>query len=89
MKDKDLQEERCWYELIDHTADTGFSVRGQGLRELYEHSAFAFFDIMALVNVIPRESRIIEVKAEDRQALLVDWLSELNYLFYYRRIDLQ
>ena len=83
MNDKELQEQRKWYELIDHTADTGFSVRGQTLEQLHEHSAFALFDIMAdLRNVTQKESRNIEVKAKDREALLVDWLSELNYLFF-------
>ena len=78
-----LHDKRNWYQLIDHTADTGFRVRGTSLKELFEHAAFALFDIMAdLKNVSNNQSKDIEVSAGDKVSLMVDWLSELNYLFF-------
>ena len=78
-----LQEKRNWYRLIDHTADTGFRVWGSSLKEVFEHAAFALFDIMAdLKNISPVAEKTVEVTCDDMEALMVDWLSELNYLFF-------
>lgn len=82
-EEKRLSNQRKWYQLIDHTADTGFRVRGKSMKTLYEHAAFALFDIMAdLRDVATVQVKNIEVRSNDRVALLVDWLSELNYLFF-------
>ncbi|HKI44808.1 MAG TPA: archease [Balneolales bacterium] len=78
-----FRNQRSWYQLIDHTADTGFRVRGSSPKELFEHAAFALFDIMAdLKNVSPDQSKDINLSAADRVSLMVDWLSELNYFFF-------
>ncbi len=71
------------YEQIDHTADVGFKVYGRTLAELFENAAFALFDIMFnLQTVTARDERRFEIESTDLEALLVDWLSELNFLFY-------
>ena len=74
------------YHHIDHTADLGIKVFGDTLAELFENAAFGLFDNIAnLENVNPDSEFSVEVQATDREALLVNWLSELNYLFLTRK----
>jgi len=74
------------YHHIDHTADLGIKVFGRTLAELFENAAFGLFDNIAnLEKVNPNSEFRVEVQATDREALLVNWLSELNYLFLTRK----
>ena len=74
------------YQYIDHTADLGIKVFGDTLAELFENAAFGLFDnITNLEKVSPNSEFSVEVQATDREALLVNWLSELNYLFLTRK----
>ena len=74
------------YHYIDHTADLGIKVFGLTLAELFENAAFGLFDNIAnLEKVNPNSEFNVEVQATDREALLVNWLSELNYLFLTRK----
>ena len=74
------------YQHIDHTADLGIKVFGLTLAELFENAAFGLFDNIAyLEKVNPNSELRVEVQATDREALLVTWLSELNYLFLTRK----
>ncbi|NIR49285.1 archease [candidate division KSB1 bacterium] len=74
------------FEHIDHTADVGIKVYGSELSDLFTHAALGLFDIIAnLEKVSPNLDRSITVEADDREALLVRWLSELNYLFFTER----
>ncbi len=74
------------YQHIDHTADLGIKVFGSTLAELFENAAFGLFDnITDLEKVNPNSEFRVEVQATDREALLVNWLSELNYLFLTRK----
>lgn len=67
-------------ELIDHTADVGLVVRGSTLPVLFERAAIGMFTILAdLSSVVPAQSELIELSADDLETLLVSWLSELNY----------
>lgn len=71
------------FEHIDHTADVGLLIYGGSLQELFENAALGLFDIITnLEKVTPTLHRQVEVSASDREALLVTWLSELNYLFF-------
>ncbi len=74
------------YQHIDHTADVGIKIFGGTLKELFENAALGLFDIIAnLEKVSPAVERQITVEASDREALLVNWLSELNFLFFTKR----
>ncbi len=74
------------YEHIDHTADAGLRVYGRTLAELFAHAAEGLFDIIAnLSKVKPVLRRTVRVEAPDLDALLVNWLSELNFLFFTER----
>jgi SHS2 domain-containing protein len=70
-----------WMETIDHTADTGVVVRAAGVEELFERAALGMFHLIAdLSGVRPARTVQVTVAAPDREALLVRWLSELNFL---------
>lgn len=70
------------YQQIEHTADAGIKAFGSNMAELFANAALGMFEIIAtLENVGTEIERLIQVEATDREALLVSWLSELNYLF--------
>ena len=73
------------YRQIAHTADVAFRIRGESLADIYINAAAA---MMATITdrrrLKPRETRLIEVEAPDREALLVSWL---NYLLYLYDVD--
>ncbi len=69
------------YEIIDHTADIGVKAYGETLSEAFENAAKAMFDIITDNSDVENKGQYdIELKAEDLEQLLVDWLSELLYL---------
>jgi SHS2 domain-containing protein len=68
------------YEVLNHTADVKFRVRGRTLAEAFAESARAVFETMT-PNCTPAGiMRRVEVEAEDIESLLADFLSELLYL---------
>ncbi|MDI9401835.1 MAG: archease [Limisphaerales bacterium] len=75
-----------WLIPIEHAADIGMNVSAATLEELYERSAWGmFFELTDLDKVSPRESRKIEIQAQGYEALLVEWLSELNFIHTVER----
>jgi len=70
------------YKQIEHTGDIGIQIFGKTLQELFTNAAFGMFEIMTdLANIERDTSEIIEVAGDGVEELLVNWLSELNYLF--------
>jgi SHS2 domain-containing protein len=70
------------FEVLEHTADIGFEVRGATLPELYVNAARALLAIAAdTASLRPVEERRITVRGADRADLLVNWLGEILYLF--------
>lgn len=70
------------YEYLYHIADAKFKAYGSTLEEAFENAAIAMFNVMIdTSNIGASELRGIEVKSPDIKGLLVDWLSELLYLF--------
>jgi len=68
------------YEVLDHTADVKFRVRGRTLAEAFAEAARAICETMA-PNCTPGGiARRIEVESEDTGSLLADFLSEILYL---------
>ncbi|MBM3252883.1 MAG: archease [Candidatus Omnitrophica bacterium] len=68
------------YKLISHTADIGVRVKGRTLKELFENSAFALFDIIAdLERVKEKERFILNLTSGNQEELLHDWLRELLF----------
>ena len=74
------QEEKIKY--IEHPSDVGFEVYGDTLEELFANAAIAMYSLMTDVDEIEADvERAIELKAEDFQSLMFDWLDELIFLF--------
>jgi SHS2 domain-containing protein len=70
------------FEVIDHTADVGIIAYGSDLKEAFANSAYGMFSLIADLDGVNEDvSRDIDVRSTDREALLVDWLNELLYLF--------
>lgn len=68
------------FEPIEHTADVGYRLYAPTLAELFAVAGRALFDaITELDSIQPQFERKIEAEAGDVEALLVAWLSELNY----------
>ena len=70
------------YEYLDHTADIKFLAYGETLEEVFENAALAMFNVIIDTSKVSGETaREIFLKSPDLESLLVDWLSELLYLF--------
>jgi SHS2 domain-containing protein len=69
------------YELLEHTADIFIKAYGKTVEEIFENSAFALFDQIAdLSRVSPVGEERVELRGENRELLLVDYLNELLYM---------
>jgi len=77
-----MQELEEGFESFEVTADEGLRAWGRSMEEAFVNAARGMLDLMVdLKGLRPLESRRIQVKGKDREALLVAWLSELLYLF--------
>ncbi len=71
------------FRILDHSSDIGLELTAPTLPELFQQAALGFYSVL-LVNpdsVRNRLSREFELRGDDREELLVDWLAELNYRF--------
>ncbi|KXB01068.1 hypothetical protein AKJ41_02820 [candidate division MSBL1 archaeon SCGC-AAA259O05] len=69
------------FEWVDHPSDIGFRAYGKSLEKAFENAALALTEIMADADKVKPEGEIsIELQAEDREALLFDWLDFFLYL---------
>ncbi|MGA9578089.1 MAG: archease, partial [Terrimicrobiaceae bacterium] len=69
-----------WLTFVDHTADAGIAVEAPDLARLFERAAYGMFSVITdLAAARATETSRISIGASDRVALLVRWLSELNY----------
>lgn len=77
MNRKDLS-----YQFIDHTADLGIIVKADSLDKLFKEAALSMTHIM--IGEIPlekNETMELNIEGEDLADLMVNWLSEILYLF--------
>ncbi len=67
------------YKFIDNiTSDVLFEAYGNDLKEVFENSALAMFEIICKVDKIAQKDKIsIEVSGKDELDLLYNWLQEL------------
>lgn len=69
------------YATFEHTADIGIEAAGDTLGELYEGLAEGLADFICdRRQAEPREMRVLNVQAEDAEALAVDFLSAVMNL---------
>ncbi len=70
------------YDFFDHTADMGLRVYGQSLAGLFENAGFALFDVLTdMARVEPRQTRRFDLRRDNVEELLVEWLGSLLYAF--------
>jgi SHS2 domain-containing protein len=70
------------FELIEHTADMGLKAYGKNLSEAFTNAAYGMFSIIAeLDNVKEKTKRHVDIKGEDKESLLFEWLNSLLYYF--------
>jgi SHS2 domain-containing protein len=68
--------------FLDHTADVGAEITAASRDELFAEAAKALLEtIVDPATVRPSLQRSFELSAPDLETLLVDWLSELVYVF--------
>jgi len=82
------------FQLIEHTADVGLIAYGRNLAEAFANAAYGLFSIIAeLRSVKETESRTLEIREDDAEGLLFEWLNSLIYIFdvemlLFRRFDI-
>ena len=70
------------WETFEHEADVGLIVRGGDGAELYANAGLALFDLVCELERVEERARYSVAGAADNvEALLVEWLNELVYLF--------
>jgi SHS2 domain-containing protein len=74
---------KAGYRFLDHTADVSVESQGKNLEEAFEQTVYSLMEtITPIFKSIPIEiERIITIEAEDKEALLFDFLTEFLYIF--------
>ena len=68
------------FEEIEHTADWAYRVRGKNLAQLFIQATLGLYSLVGMeLSSGSRTTRSIQLKAIDRESLLVAWLNELLY----------
>ncbi len=70
------------FEIIkeDATADIAYFAYGRSLAGMYENAALGLFSIITDLDKVDKiQTDMVTVEAEDREALLLDFLNELLY----------
>lgn len=78
------------YEVLEHTADLKIRAFGKDLKELFYNMAEGMFNSISPKTVklkveLEEKREKISISSPDREALLVDWLNELLYLYNVNR----
>ncbi len=74
---------KAGFEFRDHTADIQVRSWGSSLEEAFSQTAYSLMATITpdLKKITPKVKRKITIKAEDKEALLFDFLSEFLYIF--------
>ncbi len=74
------------YRILDHTADIGLELEAVTLDALFAAAARGLLHILCPNSQVkPIKSHPLQVCGEDIEELMVNWLSELNYLCQVQR----
>jgi SHS2 domain-containing protein len=85
-RDEGVRLHLSW-EAFEHEADIGLVIRASDGPELFATAGLAFFDLVCRVDaVVDRERYELSGGADDVEALLVDWLNDLVFLFQGRGV---
>jgi len=84
------------FEEIEHTADVALRVRGRDLKELLQNAALGMAQLMCEETALSDDcaEHPVEIRADDAEGLLVEWLSELVFLvevksFIFQQVEIQ
>jgi SHS2 domain-containing protein len=70
------------YSCFDHTGDVGIEVLAGTREELFAEAAVALVDLaVGWPSVVGRETQQVSISAFELDLLMVDWLSEILFLF--------
>lgn len=71
------------FKFLDHTADVSVESWGSTLEEAFSQTALSLMTTITpdLDQISPKIEKKIQIEAEDKEALLFDFLSEFLYLF--------
>ena len=71
------------FEFIDHTADVQVKCYGFTLEQAFEQAAYSLMATISpnLKEIKPSVNKLIKISAEDKKALLFDFLTEFLYIF--------
>ncbi|MBI5476806.1 MAG: archease [Ignavibacteriales bacterium] len=70
------------YKFLDHPADIGIEAIGETVADAFIHSAYGLISVIVDDSTIePHIPMHIQIDAEDKEHLLVKWLSEILYLY--------
>ncbi len=71
------------FRFLDHTADVQVECWGSSLEEAFSQCALSLMTVITpdLSKITPSIEKDIWVKAEDKESLLFDFLSEFLYIF--------
>jgi SHS2 domain-containing protein len=70
------------FDLLEHSGDVKLRARGATLEQLFANAAQGMMTYLfgeEIARIRPRQTEEITVEATDREALLVEWLSELLF----------
>jgi SHS2 domain-containing protein len=71
------------YKFVDHTADVQVKSWGRNIEEAFSQTAYSLMATITpdLNKINPNIEKVLKVEAEDKEALLFDFLSEFLYIF--------
>lgn len=74
---------KAGFEFREHTADVQVRSWGKSLEEAFSQTAYSLMATITpdLRRISPKIEKIIFIEAEDKEALLFDFLSEFLYIF--------
>ena len=73
------------HELVEHTADVGLHAWGSSLEDVFAEAAIGLVRAMGRADGPPIHEEVA-LDAPDLDALFVDWLSEVLFLFDARQV---
>ena len=74
------------FKFFDHTADIAVEVSAESFEDLFSAAAKAWqFAVLEKINVRPSKLRTVKIEADTIEELLVNFLSEINYLLLVKK----
>jgi len=74
---------KAGFRFLDHTADVSVEAQGSSLEDAFEQTVYSLMETItpSYRSLSPIIEKTIKIEAEDKEALLFDFLTEFLYLF--------